>query len=192
MSKLKDKRIILASNSPRRQELLRGLELAFEVKVNSVDETIPPDLPAEYAAAFLSRLKADSFPDALGEQDLLITADTVVIVKGKILGKPNSDKEAFEMIKSLSGTTHTVMTAVTIKDHKRSVTLEDEAKVTLRFLDEEEIWHYVRNYAPFDKAGAYGIQEWIGFTGVTSIEGSYFTVMGFPQHLVYQQLKKWQ
>ncbi|WP_236025593.1 Maf family nucleotide pyrophosphatase [Algoriphagus oliviformis] len=192
MSKLKDKRIILASNSPRRQELLRGLELAFEVKVNSVDETIPPDLPAEYAAAFLSRLKADSFPDALAEQDLLITADTVVIVKGKILGKPNSDMEAFEMIKSLSGTTHTVMTAVTIKDHKRSVTLEDEAKVTLRFLDEEEIWHYVRNYAPFDKAGAYGIQEWIGFTGVTSIEGSYFTVMGFPQHLVYQQLKKWQ
>jgi septum formation protein len=114
-----------------------------------------------------------------------------VIVNGKILGKPSSEKEAFEMIKSLSGTAHKVMTAVTIKDHKRSVILEDEAKVVFRFLDEEEIWHYVRNYAPFDKAGAYGIQEWIGFTGVTSIEGSYFTVMGFPQHLVYQQLKKW-
>jgi septum formation protein len=191
LSKLKDKRIILASNSPRRQALLRGLELDFEVKVNPVDETVPKDLPAEFAAAFLSRLKAESYPEPLLQDEILITADTVVIVKGHILGKPNSEKEAFEMIKSLSGTSHTVMTAVTIKDHKKSVTLEDEAKVTFRFLDEEEIWHYVRNYAPFDKAGAYGIQEWIGFTGVSSIEGSYFTVMGFPQHLVYQQLKKW-
>ncbi|GAB3226577.1 septum formation protein Maf [Algoriphagus aestuariicola] len=191
LSKLSDRRIILASNSPRRQALLRGLELEFEVRVNSIDETIPADLPAEYAAAFLSRLKAEGYPDPLAPDEILITADTVVIVNGRILGKPNSEKEAFEMIKSLSGTSHTVMTAVTIKDHKKSVTLEDEAKVTFRFLDEEEIWHYVRNYAPFDKAGAYGIQEWIGFTGVSSIEGSYFTVMGFPQHLVYQQLKKW-
>ena len=191
LSKLKDKRIILASNSPRRQALLRGLELEFVVRVNPVDETVPKDLPAEFAAAFLSRLKAESYPDPLSQDEILITADTVVIVKGHILGKPNSEKEAFEMIKSLSGTSHTVMTAVTIKDHKKSVTLEDEAKVTFRFLDEEEIWHYVRNYAPFDKAGAYGIQEWLGFTGVSSIEGSYFTVMGFPQHLVYQQLKKW-
>lgn len=191
LSKLKDKRIILASNSPRRQSLLRGLEVEFEVRVHPVDETIPPDLPAEFAAAFLSRLKAESYPETLASNEILITADTVVIVNGKILGKPSSEKEAFEMIKSLSGTSHKVMTAVTIKDHKRSVILEDEAKVVFRFLDEEEIWHYVRNYAPFDKAGAYGIQEWIGFIGVTSIEGSYFTVMGFPQHLVYQQLKKW-
>jgi len=191
LSKLKDKRIILASNSPRRQELLRGLELDFVVKVNPVDETVPTDLPAEYAAAYLSKLKAENYPDTLAEDEILITADTVVLINGRILGKPNSEKEAFEMIRSLSGTTHTVMTAVTIKDHKRSVTLEDETKVTFRFLDEEEIWHYVRQYRPFDKAGAYGIQEWIGFVGVTSIEGSYFTVMGFPQHLVYQQLKRW-
>ncbi|WP_245588204.1 Maf family nucleotide pyrophosphatase [Algoriphagus terrigena] len=191
LSKLKEKRIILASNSPRRQELLRGLELDFVVKVNPVDETVPTDLPAEYAAAYLSKLKAENYPDTLAENEILITADTVVSINGRILGKPNSEKEAFEMIRSLSGTTHTVMTAVTIKDHKRSVTLEDETKVTLRFLDEEEIWHYVRQYRPFDKAGAYGIQEWIGFVGVTSIEGSYFTVMGFPQHLVYQQLKRW-
>ncbi len=191
LSKLKDKRIILASNSPRRQELLRGLELDFVVKMNPVDETVPPDLPAEFAAAYLSKLKAEGYPDVLAENEILIAADTVVIVNGRILGKPNSEKEAFEMIKSLSGTRHTVMTAVTIRDRRKSVTLEDEAKVTFRFLDEEEIWHYVRNYAPFDKAGAYGIQEWIGFTGVSGIEGSYFTVMGFPQHLVYQQLKKW-
>lgn len=191
LSKLKDKRIILASNSPRRQELLRGLELDFVVKVNPVDETVPPDLPAEFAAAYLSKLKAESFPDVLAENEILITADTIVIVKGQILGKPHSEMEAFEMIKRLSGTTHTVMTAVTIKDYKKRVTLEDEAKVTFRFLDEDEVWHYIRKYSPFDKAGAYGIQEWIGFVGVSSIEGSYFTVMGFPQHLVYQQLKKW-
>lgn len=191
LGKLKDKRIILASNSPRRQELLRGLEVQFEVKVNPVDETVPTDLPAAYAAAYLSKFKAESYPDTLAENEILITADTVVILKNQILGKPKSEQEAFDMIKRLSGTSHTVVTAVTMRDHKKSVTLEDETKVTFRFLDEEEIWHYVRQYRPFDKAGAYGIQEWIGFTGVTSIEGSYFTVMGFPLHLVYQQLKKW-
>lgn len=191
LSKLTDKKIILASNSPRRQELLKALGVNFSVMVHPVDETVPVDLPAEYAAAYLSKLKAESFPFPLAEGEILITADTIVIIKGKILGKPNSDLEAFEMIRSLSGTTHTVMTAVTIKDAKRQITIEDEAKVTFRFLEEDEIWHYVRNFKPFDKAGAYGIQEWIGFIGVTGIEGSYFTVMGFPQHLVYQQLKKW-
>jgi septum formation protein len=191
LSKLSDKKIILASNSPRRQELLKALGVDFMVNVHPVDETVPPDLPAEYAAAYLSKLKADSFPFPLADDQILITADTIVIVRGEILGKPNSDLEAFEMIRSLSGTTHTVMTAVTLKDSKRQITVEDEAKVSFRFLEEDEIWYYVRNFKPFDKAGAYGIQEWIGFVGVTGIEGSYFTVMGFPQHLVYQQLKKW-
>ncbi len=191
LSKLKDKKIILASNSPRRQELLKSLGVEYTVKVHPVDETVPVDLQAEYAAAYLSKLKAESFPFPLEENEILITADTIVIINKKILGKPNSDLEAFDMIRSLSGTTHTVMTAVTLKDAKRQITIEDEAKVTFRFLDEEEIWYYIRNFKPFDKAGAYGIQEWIGFVGVTGIEGSYFTVMGFPQHLVYQQLKKW-
>lgn len=191
LRKLSDKKIILASNSPRRQELLRALGVDFTVKVHPVDETVPTDLSADYAAAYLSKLKAESFPFPLEEDEILITADTIVIVRGKILGKPNSDLEAFEMIRSLSGTTHTVMTAVTMKDSKRQITVEDEAKVTFRFLEEDEIWYYIRNFKPFDKAGAYGIQEWIGFVGVTGIEGSYFTVMGFPQHLVYQQLKKW-
>jgi septum formation protein len=191
LSKLKDKRIILASNSPRRQELLRGLEVDFEVMAHPVDETVPAELPAEYAATYLSKLKAESFPHELKEHDLLITADTVVIENGHILGKPETEQEAFIMIKSLSGATHTVMTSVTIKDCRKRITVEDEAKVTFRFLEEDEIWHYVRKYKPYDKAGSYGIQEWIGFIGVSSIEGSYFTVMGFPQHLVYQQLKKW-
>jgi septum formation protein len=191
LTKLADKKIILASNSPRRQELLKALGVDFTVKVHPVDETVPADLPADYAAAYLSKLKAESFPTPLAEDEILITADTIVIVKDKILGKPNSDMEAFDMIRSLSGTTHRVMTAVTMKDLKRQITLEDEAKVTFRFLEEDEIWYYIRNFKPFDKAGAYGIQEWIGFVGVTGIEGSYFTVMGFPQQLVYQQLKKW-
>jgi septum formation protein len=167
------------------------LELDFEVRVHPIEEAIPSDLPAQYAAAYLSKLKADSFPGELQENELLITADTVVIDRGKVLGKPATEQEAFEMLKSLSGSTHTVMTAVTIKDRKTSITLEDEAEVTFRFLDEEEVWHYLKNYQPFDKAGSYGIQEWVGFVGVSSITGSYFTVMGFPLHLVYAQLKKW-
>ncbi len=191
LTNLASKKIILGSNSPRRQELLRGLELDFEVRVHPIEEAIPSDLPAQYAAAYLSKLKADAFPGELQENELLITADTVVIDCGKVLGKPATEQEAFEMLKSLSGSTHTVMTAVTIKDRKTSITLEDEADVTFRFLDEEEVWHYLKNYQPFDKAGSYGIQEWIGFVGVSSITGSYFTVMGFPLHLVYAQLKKW-
>jgi septum formation protein len=167
------------------------LELDFEVRVHPIEEAIPSDLPAQYAASYLSKLKADAFPEELQENELLITADTVVIDRGKVLGKPANEQEAFEMLKSLSGATHTVMTAVTIKDLKTSITLEDEAQVTFRFLEEEEVWHYLKNYQPYDKAGSYGIQEWIGFVGVSSITGSYFTVMGFPLHLVYFQLKKW-
>ena len=191
LSKLKDKKLILSSNSPRRQELMKGLELDFEVKVNQVEEKIPVDLPAEYVAAFLSKLKAEAFPDELAENEILITSDTVVIQNGYALGKPATEQEAFDMIKSLSGATHTVMTAVTMMDRSRRITLEDETKVTFRFLNEDEIWQYSRKYKPFDKAGSYGIQEWIGFIGVSRIEGSYFNVMGFPLHLVYEQLKKW-
>ena len=191
LANLATKKLILGSNSPRRQELLRGLGLEFEVRVHPIAEDLPADLPAQYAAAYLSKLKADAFPGPLETNEILITADTVVIDRGKVLGKPVNELEAFEMLKSLSGTTHTVMTAVTLKDQKTSITLEDETAVTFRFLDEEEIWHYLKQYQPYDKAGSYGIQEWIGFVGVSSITGSYFTVMGFPLHLVYSQLKKW-
>ncbi|WP_111317253.1 Maf family nucleotide pyrophosphatase [Algoriphagus chordae] len=191
LSKLSDKNIILASNSPRRQELLKGLEVEFEVRVNSVDETIPKDIQAEYVAAYLSKLKSEAFVDELSENDILITSDTVVIADGHVLGKPNTEDEAFDMLKSLSGSTHTVMTAVTFRDKTKQITLEDETIVTFRFLEEEEIWHYIHQYNPMDKAGAYGIQEWIGFMGVEKIEGSYYNVMGFPLHLVYAQLKKW-
>ncbi len=191
LTNLVGKKLILGSNSPRRQELLRGLGLEFDIRVHPIAEELPADLPAQYAAAYLSKLKADAFPSPLEANEILITADTVVIDRGKVLAKPANELEAFEMLKSLSGTTHTVMTAVTLKDHKTSVTLEDETQVTFRFLEEEEIWYYLNNYQPYDKAGSYGIQEWIGFVGVNSISGSYFTVMGFPLHLVYAQLKKW-
>ncbi|EAZ83173.1 Maf family nucleotide pyrophosphatase [Algoriphagus machipongonensis] len=191
LNNLSNKKIILASNSPRRQELLRGLEVEFEVKVNPVDEKIPSDMKPEYVAAYLSKKKADAYPDELAENEILITSDTVVIENNHVLGKPNNKDEAFDMLKSLSGSTHTVMTAVTFKDHTRQFTLEDETHVTFNFLEEEEIWHYINVYQPFDKAGAYGIQEWIGFIGVTKMEGSYFNVMGFPLHLIYRELKKW-
>ncbi len=191
LEKIKDKKIILASNSPRRRELLRGLEIDFEVNPFPVDETIPSEIPADYVAAYLSKLKAESYPEPLAENEILITSDTVVIQDGHILGKPHSDQEAFDMIKSLSGTRHKVMTAVTLVGSQKRTTLEDETWVTFRFLDEEEIWHYVKNYGPFDKAGGYGIQEWIGYIGVSKIEGSYYTVMGFPVHMIYDELKKW-
>jgi len=191
LSNLKNRKVILASNSPRRQELLKGLEVEFEVKVSPVDETVPKDLPAEYVAAYLSKLKSEAFGDELSDEEIVITSDTVVITNGHVLGKPKNEDEAFDMLKSLSGARHSVMTAVTIKDKVRRVTLEDEAIVTFRFLEEDEIWYYIHKYKPFDKAGAYGIQEWIGYMGVEKIEGSYYTVMGFPLHLVYQQLKKW-
>jgi len=191
LNKLKDKKIILASNSPRRQELMKGLEVEFEVHTNLVDEKIPVDMKPEFVAAYLSKLKADSFPDELKENEILITSDTVVIKNGHVLGKPTSEEEAFDMLKSLSGASHIVMTAVTFKNKNRQITVEDETKVTFKFLEEDEIWHYIKTYQPMDKAGAYGIQEWIGYIGVTKMEGSYFNVMGFPLHLIYEQLKKW-
>ncbi|MDN3203566.1 Maf family nucleotide pyrophosphatase [Algoriphagus sediminis] len=191
LEKLKDKSLILASGSPRRQELLRGLELEFEIKPNSVDEDIPEGIPATFVAAYLSKLKSDSFPEELKPNEILITSDTVVVLGKHVLGKPKNESEAFDMLKSISGATHEVMTAVTLRDSLKTITLEDQTSVTFKMLTEEEIWHYIKEYKPFDKAGAYGIQEWIGFIGVSKIEGSYFNVMGFPLHLVYEQLKKW-
>ena len=191
LNNLKDKKIILASNSLRRQELLKGLEVDFEIRVHPITETVPPDLKPEYVAAYLSKLKSDAFKEELAENELLITSDTVVLNQSYVLGKPRTEEEAFDMLKSLSATTHKVITAVTIRSTSKKITVEDETLVTFRYLEEEEIRHYIKIYKPYDKAGGYGIQEWIGFIGVTRIEGSYFNVMGFPLHLIYEQLKKW-
>lgn len=192
LSNLKNKKIILASNSPRRKALLAGLGVEFEIRVNPIKELIPMAMPAEKVASYLSKLKSNAYTTPLENDELLITSDTVVIANSQVLSKPTSTEDAFEMIKSLSGITHKVMTAVTFKDKNRQITVEDETLVSFRSLEDEEIRHYISLYQPFDKAGGYGIQEWIGFIGISKIEGSYYNVMGFPLHLVYEQLKKWE
>ncbi|MBO4689676.1 MAG: septum formation protein Maf [Paludibacteraceae bacterium] len=188
--------IILGSNSPRRRELLAGLGVTFSAISIDADETYPADLQAGDIPMYISRAKAHAYESQLKEDDLLITADTIVWCDGQMLGKPHNETEAFDMIRLLSGKTHQVYTAVTFaeKNHQTSgVSLEtivDKTDVTFAELSDEEIRHYVQQYKPFDKAGAYGIQEWIGYMGCTQLEGSYFNVMGFPTHLVYKELKK--
>ena len=189
--KLKNKRIILGSRSPRRRELLADCDITFEVADSyEFEEIFPADLPAAEVAEYLSRLKADGYPLPLAENDILITADTVVINNGEILGKPADRDHAIRMIASLGGKTHTVVTGVTIRTAERSVSFSSSSEVTFRALDTDEIEYYVDTYHPFDKAGAYGIQEWIGCTAIESISGSFYNVMGLPVAALYKQLKQ--
>lgn len=189
--RLKNKRIILGSRSPRRRELLADCDITFEVADSyEVEEIFPADLPAAEVAEYLSRLKADGYPLPLAENDILITADTVVINNGEILGKPADRDHAIRMIASLGGKTHTVVTGVTIRTAERSVSFSSSSEVTFRALDTDEIEYYVGTYHPFDKAGAYGIQEWIGCTAIESISGSFYNVMGLPVAALYKQLKQ--
>jgi septum formation protein len=185
------KKLILASQSPRRKELLKGLGVDFEVRIKDINEDFPQNLDPSEVAGFLSAKKAAAFASEIGPDEILLTSDTVVILNGKILGKPADEEEAFEMISALSGKTHLVTTGITFLTLGKELTLSDTAKVFFKELSRQEIEYYISNYKPFDKAGAYGIQEWIGFVGVQKIEGSYFTVMGLPIHLVYDVLKNW-
>ena len=188
---LKNRRIILGSRSPRRRELLADCDITFEVADSyEVEEVFPADLPAAEVAEYLSRLKADGYPLPLAEADILITADTVVINNDEILGKPTDRDHALRMIASLGGKTHTVVTGVTIRTAERSVSFSSSSEVTFRELDTDEIEYYVDTYRPFDKAGAYGIQEWIGCTAIESISGSFYNVMGLPVAALYKQLKQ--
>lgn len=182
-------KIILASNSPRRAELLQQLGFSFEVQKNNFKEDIPPFLPADETAVFLSLLKANQIKNNKSE-DIVITADTVVIINNKVLGKPKTEEEAFIYLKELNNTTHKVMSGVTIKTKNKTITFDDTTHVTFESVNEEDIYHYIKKHQPFDKAGAYGIQEWIGMIGIKKIEGSYYNVMGLPTHLVYQHLNK--
>ena len=191
MIDLKGNKLILASKSPRRQELLKGLCLDFEVRTKETPEDYPDQLSATQVAAFLSEKKAKAFLEDLADHEIVLTADTVVVVDGQILGKPADKDEAARMLRALSGKVHAVITGVTLFSKARSITLQDEAAVTFKPLSEEEIGFYVQNFKPFDKAGAYGIQEWIGFVGVEKLEGSFYTVMGLPVHLVYRALMDW-
>ena len=187
---IKDKKIILASASPRRKELLAGLCIDFEVDTrNNFEEVIDPSIPHEEIPEVLSVGKSNGFHRPLENNEILITSDTLVLCEGKVMGKPSSREEAYEMLKMLSGQDHKVITAVSIRDHKRIVTFSDTAIVSFKSLTDKEIYFYIDNFKPFDKAGAYGIQEWIGYIGIERIEGSYFTIMGFPVHLVYKHLQ---
>ena len=185
-----DKKIILASNSPRRRELLAGLDLDFEVKViKGIDESYPETLAPVKVAQYIAAKKADAYVPAIHEDDPVITADTVVIVDNDILGKPHDESEAKAMLRRISGRSHQVVTGVCLvtKDKRREFSVSTD--VTFRSLSESEIDYYVSHYRPFDKAGAYGIQEWIGYVGVTGLNGSYFNVMGLPVQRIYSELQ---
>ena len=181
--------VVLASNSPRRRELLAGMGVDFRVEVISgIDETYPDTLPVEQVAEYLSGRKAQAYE--LRPNELLITADTVVISDGRVLGKPADEAEARAMLRELSGKSHRVITGVTLRSMNREVRLSDVSEVDFAELTEDEIEHYVKRYRPLDKAGAYGIQEWIGYVGITGIRGSFYNVMGLPTRRLYEELKR--
>jgi septum formation protein len=189
LSHLKSKKIILASKSPRRQELLKGLDIQFEIKTKEVDESYPLTMKPEQVPVFLAEKKADAFVDLLEKDTILITSDTIVIQGKNILEKPNSIEEGKAMIRKLSGQVHTVVTGVCIRTLEKSISFSDETRVLFTDLTDDEIDYYMKNYQPFDKAGSYGVQEWIGYVGIERLEGSYYNVMGLPVHKVYTALK---
>ena len=189
--KLKSYRLILASQSPRRRQLLSDAGIEFTLADRfECDETFPQDMPAEDVAEYLSRLKSEAYPEPLAEGDILLTADTVVIADNRVLGKPSDRAEAIEMISLLSGCDHEVITGCTLRTATRQRSFSVRSKVHFRALDREEIEYYVDCYRPFDKAGAYGIQEWIGYVGIEGIEGSFYNVMGLPVQRLYSILKE--
>ena len=181
-------RIILGSQSPRRRELMAGLDIPFTAISIDADETYPADLQAGDIPYYISRAKARAYEPHLADDELLITADTIVWLDGHMLGKPHDETEAVAMLRALSGKTHQVITGVCLTTTREQRRLSVVSDVTFKSLTEEEISYYVDHYRPYDKAGAYGIQEWIGYIGVTRLSGSYFNVVGFPVQRVYQEL----
>lgn len=182
-------KILLASNSPRRRELLGMLDVDFEtIPPREVEESYPADLVAEDVSGYLSALKAAAYRDLVGAGEILLTADTVVICDGEILGKPAVYQDAVEMLKKLSERTHTVVTGVTLTTADGRMTFSEHTRVTFARLSDDAINYYVNRYRPYDKAGAYGIQEWIGCIGISSIEGCFYNVMGLPLHALYTKL----
>ncbi|WP_411895499.1 Maf-like protein [Winogradskyella sp. A2] len=186
--KLKDYNIILASASPRRHAFLRGMDLNFEIRLHPVDEVYPSHLKANEITDYLAKLKSEPFLNDLKANDILITSDTIVWLEGKPIEKPKDEQHAFNMIKSMSNKTHEVITSICFTQKQSQKIVHTITKVTFRALEDEEIWYYIKNFKPFDKAGAYGIQEWIGSIGISSIEGSYNNVVGLPTHLLYETL----
>ncbi|MFV0565331.1 MAG: Maf-like protein [Flavobacteriaceae bacterium] len=189
-NKLKNHNIILASGSPRRQQFFKDLGVPFTICLKPINETYPPRLKHFEISDYLAQLKALPFTETLQDNDILITSDTIVWYNNKALGKPAHEAEAFSILKSLSNSTHEVITSVCFTTTNYAKTINNVTKVTFKALTDAEIHHYIKTAKPFDKAGAYGIQEWIGQIGVTKIEGSYFNVMGLPTHLVYSTLNE--
>ncbi len=183
-------RIILASRSPRRQQLLKEMGIEFDVYVTDGPEYSPPGLKGEEIAMHVARGKAGLLEPSLKSGEIIIAADTIVWCCGRTLEKPSDDEEAFEMLRCISGRTHEVITGVCLLTSRKEKIFAETTEVTFERLTDEEISYYVKNYKPFDKAGAYGIQEWIGFIGCSRIEGSYFNVMGLPVHRLYTELKE--
>ena len=185
------RRIILGSGSPRRRELLAGLDVEFTVDTgNTFEEAVPERVLPQDVPLVLSRGKSHGFHRPLESDELLITADTVVIMDGKVLGKPHSREEAVRMLKDLSGRVHEVVSAVTFRTPELERSVTDSAMVHIDPLSDDEIDYYIDNYHPFDKAGGYGIQEWLGYAAIGRIEGSFYNVMGFPVHLVWKLLQE--
>lgn len=186
--KFKNHKIILASGSPRRQQFLKELEIDFEIKLKEIEEIYPDHLKAEEITNFLAKLKASAFENELQDNEVLITSDTIVWLDNKALGKPIDASHAVRMLTEMSGKTHKVITSVCIKSTKKEVVFHDETLVTFTDLSLDEIEFYLKNYKPFDKAGSYGIQEWIGLVAIEKIEGSYANVVGLPTHKLYKEL----
>lgn len=187
---MKAKKIILASNSPRRRELLAGLDISFEVKViPGIDESYPEDLPAVEVPQYISKAKADTYLGMIDDDTMVITADTVVVLDNEILGKPVDDDDARRILHKLSGKTHQVITGVCLTSLDKQRVFAVTTGVTFKQFTEQEIDYYVSHYHPLDKAGAYGIQEWIGHIGVTALNGSYFNVMGLPVQRIYMEMQ---
>tara|TARA_B100000524_G_scaffold132139_1_gene65634 strand:- start:29147 stop:29710 length:564 start_codon:yes stop_codon:yes gene_type:complete len=182
--------IILGSASPRRKELLKQMGFDFIVQISDVEEVYDPSTPAYEVASVLAKLKADALKSNLHSEQLLICCDTVVIMNNEVLGKPESTIEAKETLKRLSGKKHEVISAVCLVHKGKTIEFKDSTRIEFKILSEAEIDHYILNYKPFDKAGSYGIQEWIGHVGVSKIEGSYTNVMGLPTQLLYQEIEK--
>ncbi len=189
--KITDYKVILASNSPRREELLRGINIDFQVKVLSdIDETYPSDISAKEIAEYVAKKKANSYTNTLKKDELLITADTIVILNDRVLGKPRNKEDAKEMLLSLSGKTHCVVSGVCLTSTTKQTSFSVTSDVEFDQLTDKEIDYYIEHYTPFDKAGSYGVQEWIGYIGVKHISGSYYNIMGLPIQRLYKELKR--
>jgi septum formation protein len=186
--KFKNHKIILASGSPRRQQFLKELDIDFEIRLKEIEEIYPDQLQAEEITDFLAKLKASAFENDLQDNEVLITSDTIVWLENKALGKPIDASHAVKMLTEMSGKTHKVITSVCIKTAQKELVFHDETLVTFAKLTLKEIEYYLNIYKPFDKAGSYGIQEWIGLVAIEKIEGSYANVVGLPTHKLYKEL----